>query len=226
MNMRTLFIVLALAGLTLPSGLRGQESPAAAKPSESGDEEKVSSPTVPAAKPLPPFSISAGKVYAGDTFYSSLIKIDTGKEWVAFSVPAQYRYQAAESGREIVVYLDQSRQSWAKFQFHASSFPEFTYDAVRPLVDDSFGDASPLMATTYAGGRTILSFTAEAGTANNPKQVRVHAVPCQAGTLTVTTVVYQKEAKVPFFKVKQMVDSLQFAKSEKELKSTTPSTED
>jgi competence CoiA-like predicted nuclease len=126
------------------------------------------------------------------------------------------------------VYLDQSRQSWAKFQFHALSFPEFSYDVVRPLVDDSFGDASPLMATTYAGGRTILSFTAEAGTANNPKQVRVQAVPYQEGMLTVTTVVYQspKEAKVPFFKVKQMVDSLQFAKSEKELKSTKPSSED
>ena len=229
--MKHIFRIIALVACLSCAGLVAQEKEAAeatpaAKDAEAAVAKTAAKDAVPATNAPPALELKVTNIFSQGNLYASMISINTGEELIGLTVPARYGTSASEDGRDIVVYLDSARRDWVKFKLMPEKFPEFTHEAVWPSISKLFGDANPVQATSYVMGRKILSFTAKAGNINSMRHQRVQMVSCQGGTLLVSTTTFGPEADVVFFKLKQLVSSLQFAKSANELKYAEPIFED
>lgn len=209
--MKLLVCIITCLGLASISGLRAQEVP---------DSTSVNTNLPPALK------LKSTKIYSAGSLYSSLVSIDTGKEFIGLTVPVRYQFRSADNGREIMVYLDSGKQNWVRFRFETNILAEFTHESVWPLISESFSGSTPVFSESVADGRKVLGFTAKTGTTSNPRQIRCQALQFQSGTLLINTTAYGASVDLTFFQMKQLVASLQFVKAEKELKRLEPSRED
>lgn len=224
-------IIVTAASLTCLGLVAQDKGPVVAAPAD-GDAESIvkiatDKATAPSAENEPPaLELKVTKIFSQGNLYARLISINTGEELIGLTVPARYGTSASEDRRDIVVYLDSARRDWVKFKLLPEEYTEFTHETVWPVVSKLFGDANPLRSTSYVMGRKVLNFTAETGNINSMRHQRVQLVSCQGGTLLVSTTTFEKEADVVFYKLKQLVSSLQFAGKEKDLKHEEPIFED
>lgn len=218
--MRKLLFAIVCLGLSIAPELSAAEDSTTAAALASGKPDSVSTNAWPALK------LKSTKIYFSGALHSSLVSIDTGKEFIGLTVPVRYQYRSADHGQEIMVYLDSGKQSWVRFRFETNAFADFTHAAVWPLISDSFSGSPPVFSSSFADGRKVLGFTAKTGSTSNPRQVRYQAVQYQSGTLLISTTAYGSSADLTFFGMKQLVAALQFAKAEKDLKRLEPSRED
>jgi len=220
-------VVVGLSGASLIAQDKEPTGPAAgAKDAEPIAAKAAEKGAPPATNAPPALELKVTKIFSQGNLYASMISINTGEELIGLTVPARYGTTASEDGRDIVIYLDSARRNWVKFKLLPENFPEFTHEAVWPSISKLFGDANPVYSTSYVMGRKVLSFTAKTGNINTMRHQRVQLVSCRGGTLLVSTTTFGTEADIVFFKLKQLVSSLQFAQSAKELKHAEPIFED
>lgn len=230
--MKSILRITIIAASLTCIGLSAQvKEPIVAAPTGGDTEPIAGNPadkaSAPAAEKEPPaLELKVTKIFSQGNLYARLISINTGEELIGLTVPARYGTSASEDRRDIVVYLDSARRDWVKFKLLPEEFTEFTHEAVWPEVSRFFGDANPVRSTSYVMGRKVLNFTAVTGNINDTRHQRVQLISCQGGTLLVSTTTFDKEADVVFYKLKQLVSSLQFAGKEKDLKHEEPIFED
>lgn len=179
-----------------------------------------------AVREPPPLEMSTTKIYSGGVLHATLAKVNTGSEFIGLTVPARYWFQASKNGREIVVYTDSARRDSIVFRFHTNRFSNFSHEEVWPMVSSYFDDAHPTFARGSAMGQAALVFSARSGSDLNPRQTRCIVVPCEAGSVSVTTVVHGAETEKVYHVMKQLAASLQDAASEKELTGSVPTPTD
>lgn len=218
--MKSKLSLLIVLGLSLAVELPAQEVTA---PTVAATES-AGGPVAP-AKPKPTFQLTTSKIYENGALYATLAKLNTGNEFIGLSVPERYRFMAGESGRDLTVYLDAGRQNWVNFQFVTNKFTEFTHADIYPLIQKNFVGLQPVFASGYAGGRSVLTFTAKSGVGENSRHIRYQVVPCESGTLIIGCKAYGNEGDMAFFAMKQLVGSLQFTATEKGLRVEEPSSQ-